>query len=344
MFIELSLKLLLNRSNFIEVSQKHFEPLTHTQPTNSQVYLLDPDLFWKFLPSQKYSLKEIDSQYNFILKINSNGFRGEELGSGIEKCDFRILSLGDSCTVGWYFKDTYTSILKDLIANKYPSLSIAAINAGVDGYTSYQGLKFISKNINFFKPDLLLVHFGHNDWSDAILNIEDKRQNYFNFLYLKSKKILKKSFLFLTIYEAVYKLKKDIIRVPMQPAVRVSLKDFRNNLLKIYLLARSLDIPLIFINSSVSASKSNTRTDLNLEYIQNLSKKYAKCMEEITNSYKGVYLVNVISLANAMGEIKFYADSKNGDIWHPSRFGHKKIAEEVFDIITKNKIIERKSF
>ena len=176
---EFFLRVVLKDSVFIDIARGHFDPITHLQPTNTQTYDLDPVVFWKLKPSRKYILKDIYTGESYFFYINPDGFRGEDYYFPIDKYDFRILALGGSSTIGWQVAKTYASTLEDLLSERYPDKNIIAINAGVDGYTSYQGLKFLEKNIDFLNPNLILVHFGHNDWSDALLNIEDKKLSYY---------------------------------------------------------------------------------------------------------------------------------------------------------------------
>lgn len=84
---------------------------------------------------------------------------------------FRIICLGGSFTYGWPYNkpqdaaDIYPAVLQTLLNNSRaqgePRYEV--INAGVGGYSSYQGLLYLRKRLLRFKPDLITVAFGAND-------------------------------------------------------------------------------------------------------------------------------------------------------------------------------------
>lgn len=104
-------------------------------------YIYDPDLIWK--PKRNTGL------------FNGQGFIGYGLLSEKQPDEYRIFTLGDSNTEGpWPFK------MQGLLLQDH--IMATVVNAGVTGYSSYQGLQRF-KEILKFEPDMVLVCFGAND-------------------------------------------------------------------------------------------------------------------------------------------------------------------------------------
>jgi len=118
-----------------------------------------------FSPTLHYTMKpgfggEI---YKTAAEINSQGFRGQEFNP--EKGDtFRVVCMGNSSTFGNGVKveDTYPYILEQRLKGKYGE-KVQVINAGVPGYSSFQGEILWSEKIADFKPDVVVVSYGFND-------------------------------------------------------------------------------------------------------------------------------------------------------------------------------------
>ena len=66
------------------------------------------------------------------------------------------------------------------------------MNAGVGGYTSLQGLRYLKKELWKYSPDMVIVWFGVNDDSSAIF-FSDKDQKLPAPEDLKNMGILKRS-------------------------------------------------------------------------------------------------------------------------------------------------------
>lgn len=144
-------------------------------PTNRdidfvEVYQRDPHLFWRFRPDQNIH----SAQFSFIdYRINKKGMRGPE--AELEKKGMRVLALGNSCTFGWGVKQDaiWTSRLEKTIQKLPGYQNFEIINAGVPGYSSYQGKIYFETELLKYKPDVVLIMFGWNDERPAGKNISD---------------------------------------------------------------------------------------------------------------------------------------------------------------------------
>jgi len=99
-------------------------------------------------------------------------FRGKKVTW--EKPDgvYRIVSLGGSSTFGWPYLDrpevAYPAVLERLLNSRShnPKVRYEVINAGIGGYSSYQGLAYFKERLWRLHPDMVTVCFGANDSHD----------------------------------------------------------------------------------------------------------------------------------------------------------------------------------
>ncbi|MGQ0735652.1 MAG: SGNH/GDSL hydrolase family protein [Acidobacteriota bacterium] len=111
--------------------------------------IYDPKLIWRPLSGQ-------------FSPFNPQGFRGAPIDPDKRPEEFRIFALGDSNTFGWDVDEgaNWPTQLQRLSSAARPGVEV--INAGVWGYSSFQGVRRFHE-ILAFNPDLVLVSFGAND-------------------------------------------------------------------------------------------------------------------------------------------------------------------------------------
>lgn len=120
----------------------------------------DPDLFWRL----KENVCVQAGQEK--LRTNSSGLRGGEIPLEKDPGTLRIACMGDSCTFGFGIpkdEETYPSVLERLLLERDPQERSEVINAGVVGYSSFQGLLLLRKKILALSPDIITFYFGFND-------------------------------------------------------------------------------------------------------------------------------------------------------------------------------------
>ena len=119
------------------------------------VFLKDKKLFWKLKPDQTVTSKFFQGH---TYRINSDGQRDKEISK--EKHKPRIIALGNSCTFGWGIDSDliYTRRLEQILDEHYE-----IINAGVPGYSSFQGQIYFESDLVKLKADYVLILFGWND-------------------------------------------------------------------------------------------------------------------------------------------------------------------------------------
>jgi lysophospholipase L1-like esterase len=118
-------------------------------------------LLRRFIPSMP---AEFRSNPTWDVRINSVGFRGEEMAATPRPSIVRIACIGDSWTFGMPVgqDQTYPSRLATWLHRQRPDVQYDVQNFGVLGYSSFQGLRLM-KTIFDFQPDIVVIGFGMND-------------------------------------------------------------------------------------------------------------------------------------------------------------------------------------
>jgi lysophospholipase L1-like esterase len=192
----------------------------------------DPYLIWR--PRKNYSV------------FNSQGFRGEELGVKKDN-EFRIFAIGDSNTLGWSGEKNapnWPMYLEELLRESNDRFTV--INAGVWGYSSFQGLRRF-KEILRFQPDMVLISFVSNDaqkvaFSDAEYLHRGKELAFYNIL-LK----FRLGKLMIAFFDKFKSLKKDYNKEEDFLVPRVSLEQYKNNLKEIIRISKENNIQPVLL-------------------------------------------------------------------------------------------------
>jgi lysophospholipase L1-like esterase len=94
--------------------------------------------------------------------FNSQGYRGRELAPTKGARELRIFTFGDSNTLGWSGPagPNWPEYLQRLFDQT--GASVTVVNAGVYGYSAFQGLERFKEALPL-KPDMALISFGGND-------------------------------------------------------------------------------------------------------------------------------------------------------------------------------------
>jgi len=242
-FFLIEITLRITRLNFDLPQYLKFADHFQIDPQLAEGTLLkDPILFWKLAPDKERG-------------INSNGFRDREFSITKSTNTFRIICLGDSVTFGCPEKlnkpeDTYPKRLEKLLNKRIQINRFEVINAGVFGYTSYQGRRYLERDIIKYQPDLVTVHFGPDDAASA-LYFSDKEQKMQPQWLLNLQNILIKSKFYQLMNKVIFYCKWKFFNFqnPKSTKIksRVSPEDYKCNLEKMKLIAQKNNFKIIFI-------------------------------------------------------------------------------------------------
>ncbi|MDA0322857.1 MAG: GDSL-type esterase/lipase family protein [Verrucomicrobia bacterium] len=145
-----------------------FEPLAaHIRGTSAGKFLDlivdDPVLFWRLAPDQR--LPNDAHPFKGVIS-NAQGLREDHLIPRRKPSDeIRILFVGDSCTfgLGSVHTNDFVEMVEAALRERYPGIPTECVNAGVPGYTIYQGWQWLLRDGFDYDPDLVLFAFGWND-------------------------------------------------------------------------------------------------------------------------------------------------------------------------------------
>jgi lysophospholipase L1-like esterase len=99
------------------------------------------------------------------IKINSSGFRGNELPETKAPNEHRILVLGSSITIGWGvpFESVFTTLLEKQLNAGNRDKRFTVINSGIANYNTQLEAIFLAKKLYRFQPDTVVLHYFIND-------------------------------------------------------------------------------------------------------------------------------------------------------------------------------------
>jgi len=184
--------------------------------------------------------------------FNVQGFRGRELSD--DKGDqFRILAIGDSNTLGWGGQEgaNWPHELEKVLRKVSDRYVVS--NAGVWGYTSFQGMRRLQEAVSL-QPDIVLLSFGSNDahpvgFSDA---------EYAHFSLSAPRSMLAKSRI-VQLVSAAWNANQIRQQDRTQLVHRVNLTDYSSNLRKMVKLARDHNaIPVLLTRPYFGSSTDPT--------------------------------------------------------------------------------------
>jgi peptidoglycan/LPS O-acetylase OafA/YrhL len=118
------------------------------------------------------------NNYDYQLRTNSLGLVGPEVKANREPGDFRILVLGDAFSMpeGVEYEKAYPAIVERLLAERGIADSVEVISAGVTGYGPRETLAQIRELAPLLKPDLVIYQFFVNEFGEAALDADFRRQ------------------------------------------------------------------------------------------------------------------------------------------------------------------------
>lgn len=118
-----------------------------------------------FQPGQEL-IDRIRPDLPYHIRINSEGFRGEEVDLSIRPAGRRILCVGDSYTFGHHVDDAeaFPARLERILDGEGRDDQV--INAGANGFTIVDELEYLRLKGMNLRPDLVILSFSQNDIMD----------------------------------------------------------------------------------------------------------------------------------------------------------------------------------
>ena len=139
----------------IDLAARPLVPL----PRKSTLFIRDPELGWRLRPSAQ------DLWDGVPVQVNAKGLRGPELDYARRPGAARILYLGDSVTVGYRLPshaDSYPYLTAERLQRRV-GRAIETVNGGVNGYSTWQEVRWLEREGIRYQPDLIVLGFVLND-------------------------------------------------------------------------------------------------------------------------------------------------------------------------------------
>ncbi len=283
-----------------------------------EYFLKDHDLFWRFRPNQTITSDFfVEGKY----QINNHGLRGPNFAAQKPPGLTRIVCLGNSCTFGWQVSgdNTYPRQLEHILNGGTESGNWQVINAGVTGYSSLQGLRFLREDVLNWEPDIIAISYGWNDQWAGAQDIADKDQDLPPQWILDIQNTLNRTMTYRWLKYVVYSITKppaaDFSRT--NPVYRVDVVDFQQNIRKMIALAYEHDIDVYLMTTPIAPI-----TDPSFEGVAEYHRRYNDALRDI-RAQTGVPCLDVAAI---MSGKQAYFNNPETDLKHYNSWGHKTIA------------------
>jgi lysophospholipase L1-like esterase len=131
-------------------------------------------------PYTGYAMKPGYTRLN-IERINSLGFRGEEIDQKKPDGTYRIVAIGGSTTFAVYlpWNQSYPYLLQQELRKRFGTEKIEVINAGLTGSTSAESFHRLPTQILPINPDMVIIYHGFNDLLPRVF--DDYQEDYYHF-------------------------------------------------------------------------------------------------------------------------------------------------------------------
>lgn len=282
----------------------------------------DDYLFWRLVPD------------NPQMGVNPQGFRGRPFERTKDPGSMRIVCLGCSVTFGLHEPRSYASFLEERLNPHEKEAPVEVFNMGVPGYSSFQGMRLLKSRAVEFEPDLITAAFGWNDhW--LIMSRPDREQKPRPWFV----KALSASRLYQVLHCAWMEFREQNLTRETGPKdLRVSLKDFEENLREMAAFARERGAKILFVTLPTSIiDKSDTPgyliKDGLLDARQDLPSLHASYNEAVRGVAKetGALLADCDEALRADVRALMMKDGI-----HPNEEGHRRIAEMIHETLAES--------
>jgi lysophospholipase L1-like esterase len=218
-----------------------------------RIFAWDPLLFWRLQPN----LRSVVWDFTLV-STNAEGFRYPRPVGPWRPRQTRILCLGDSVTFGYrvptVFGDQpparalagepYPRLLEERLRSANPGREIEVIPMAVPGYSSYQGLLWLRRDIGRLHPDLVIALFGWNDVS--LRDAPDRVSMADGALRVALRRALASSQALLRLRNWAAAGRRAPRAAPLR-VPRVSAEEFADNHLELARLCRSRDARILVV-------------------------------------------------------------------------------------------------
>lgn len=129
------------------------------------LYVYDDAKLWALAPNHRAQAPSLRVEY----RIDSHGYRDEDVAFAKPAQGFRVLVLGDSIVFGQgvAFEQTFSERIQSALSDALPGRVVEAIDTAVPGYNVHQYDVIAAGEGARLDPDLVLIGLCKNDVVDA---------------------------------------------------------------------------------------------------------------------------------------------------------------------------------
>lgn len=241
-----------------------------------------------------------------------------------------VVHMGDSCTEF----GRYDEQLAALVARGSPEADYRFVNLGVGGWSSYQGVAQMRRDVTRITPAIATVYYGWNDhWRSY--GVEDRDIGTFVREYPSWMLVLSRSRVMQLVMRVMFTRRRQAIESGTGTPERVSLPDFAANLTAIVEVARTHGIVPVLMTAPTSHEVGNEPDYLvprwldDLDRLVPLHRAYVDAVRDVARD-RDVLLIDLHAEFQAMAPEE-RASFFNEDGIHLTETGNAKIAEIMYD-------------
>lgn len=282
------------------------------------IYHPDQQLLWVPTPGTN----RVTETNHLPITINADGFRYPQALGAKQSGQYRIMSFGDSVTMGWGVDDNshYSAILEKLL-NSGPCsrTKFQVVNAGVNAYPNALVVERMKKAIaDGYQPDAVVITYSFNTGFEPLAKLQGKdREQLLHRVEMKS--LARRSALYTFLIEDLlrevmyYRFRELLIQGSWDTAKQHQVIDVAQfteglNQAKQVTDAHHVQLVLLLLGSEGEATEQHP---------------YQKAMLEFARQ-NHVPIVNMIDVVKSQDQKAIFLDHV-----HPTAAGHALIAEQL---------------
>jgi lysophospholipase L1-like esterase len=245
-----------------------------------------------------------------------------------------VLCLGDSCTdLG-----SYEELFAELVHGAFPDRDITTAKLGVTGWSTYQGLQQLKRDVIRIKPRVVTIYYGWNDHWNSI-GLTDRELAELNASPLFRLRWLRLGQLAARAYVGLRRSGQ--AELPL----RVPPEEFRRNLTAMVTQARAQRIIPVLLTAPTSNKPGSEPSFLAPRWITKLDDLVALHEQyvEIVRAVAEAQRVTLCDLAAEFDRLRgedFKSDLFEADGIHPTPEGDRLIARCLFDCFEENGLFD----
>jgi lysophospholipase L1-like esterase len=280
----------------------------------------DPLLYWRVKPNLNHAIWDFT-----LVSTNAEGLRHDGDIGRKEPGTFRVVCLGDSVTFGyrvpvvWADKPDaynpewlpYPMLLEKTLRAANPGRKIEVVALAVPGYTSYQGLAWLRRDIDWLEPDVVTACFGWNDV--GLRSLPDRELMPDDWSHVALRRVVSSSQTLAHL--SLWMQRRRASKEPPKPATtpRVPQDEFAANMIEIARLAEARGARVVIVGTVYRDAATNPAEAARV-------KSHRDALRAAANS-QGIPYLEIPELTEA-------ANSQNlfGELIHPNHEGHRLMA------------------